>query len=283
MSAFDPRVTPARADLAAVQLKGKVEAARFVEGRAAQAIRGTVALRKTPSFDGNLETEILFGECFIIYEEKNGWVWGQCALDSYVGYARATEFASPGPAPSLRVTAFKAALLHAPILKSAVADFLPMNAKVAVAGEAERYARIGDGLYVYAGHLAPLAKKESDWIAVAERFVGFPYLWGGKTADGIDCSGIVQIALETGGISAPRDTDQMETALGKTVPVTPGFTGLKRGDLIFWGEHMGVMLDATRLLHANAFHMAVAIEPLAEAAMRIARTEGPMRAIKRLS
>jgi cell wall-associated NlpC family hydrolase len=283
VSAFDPRVTPLRADLAAVELKGKVEAARFAEGCAAQAIRGTVALRKSPSFDGRLETEILFGERFAIYEEKNGWVWGQCALDSYVGYARSSEFASPGAPVTHRVTAFKTALLHAPKLKYAAVDFLPLNAKVAVASEEERYARIGDGLYVFSGHLAPLARKEADWVAVAERFAGFPYLWGGKTADGLDCSGFIQLALEAGGIASPRDTDMMETALGKPVPVTADFKNLKRGDLVFWNSHMGVMLDATRLLHANAFHMQVSIEPLAEVAARIARKEGAVRVIKRIA
>lgn len=283
MSAFDPRVTPARADLAAVHLKDKVEAQRFVEGHTAQAIRGTVSLRNTPSFDGRLETEILFGERFTIYEAKNGWVWGQCALDSYVGYARESEFATPATAPTHRVTAFKTALLHQPELKSAASDFLPLNAKVAVMGEEERYARIGDGLYVFAGHLAPLAHKESDWVKIAERFAGLPYLWGGKTADGVDCSGIIQLALEAGGIAASRDTDMMETSLGKSILATPDFAGLKRGDLIFWSDHMGVMLDATRLLHANATYMAVTIEPLAQAAARIARKEGAVRAIKRIA
>ncbi len=283
MSAFDPRITPARADLAAAQLKGKVEAARFVEGRMAQAIRGTVSLRESPSFDASLETEILFGEHFTIYEEKNGWVWGQCALDAYVGYARASEFATPGPAPTHRVTAFKTALLHAPQLKSASADFLPLNAKVAVMGEENRYARIGDGLYVFSGHLAPLARKEADWVTVAERFTGFPYLWGGKTADGLDCSGLIQLALEAGGVASPRDTDIMETALGKPVPVTADFKNLKRGDLVFWNNHMGVMLDALRLLHANAFHMQTTIEPLAEVAARIVAKEGAVQAIKRIA
>jgi cell wall-associated NlpC family hydrolase len=120
-------------------------------------------------------------------------------------------------------------------------------------------------------------------VTVAERFAGFPYLWGGKTADGLDCSGIVQLALETGGIKALRDADMMEAALGKPVPLTPDFSGLRRGDIVFWEEHMGVMLDAQRLLHANAFHMAVAVEPLAEAAARIAGVAGPVRTIKRIS
>ena len=282
MSAFDPRLTPARADLAAAHLQGKVAAARFVAGEVKQAIRGNVALRGAPSFDAERHTEILFGEMFTVYEEKNGWAWGQCALDSYVGYARASEFASPGPMPTHRVATFKTPLQPARELTRGAVDFLPLNAKVAVLGEENRYARIGDGLFVFAGHLIALATPASDWVAVAERFLGFPYLWGGKTADGLDCSGLIQLALETGGIRAPRDADMMEAELGKPLPVTPDFPGLRRGDIVFWNEHMGVMLDARRLLHANAFHMKVEIEPLAEAVPRILRIAGPVRTIKRI-
>lgn len=283
MSAFDPRVTPARADLAAAHLQGKLEAARFAEGRPAQAIRGVVALRKAPSFDASLETEILFGERFTIYEEKNGWAWGQCALDSYVGYARASEFASPDAAPTHRVTALRTPLYPAAQLKAAAVDFLPLNAKVALQGEEDRYARIGEGLYLFAKHLAPMAAKAADWVAVCERFVGVPYLWGGKTAGGVDCSGLIQTALEAGGIAAPRDTDMMEAALGTPVPVADNLKNLKRGDLVFWNGHLGAMLDADRLLHANAFHMEVTVEPLGLVAERIARKEGPVRAIKQIA
>ncbi len=279
MNALDPRLTPARADLAAAYLKGKVEAARFVEGQSKQAIRGNVALRAAPSFDALLHTEILFGERFTVYEEKNGWAWGQCALDFYVGYARSSELAAPGPASTHRITAIKTPLQPAPEVKRGAVDFLPMNAKVVVLGEVGRYAKIADGLYVFAGHLAPISAKVSDWVSVAERFVGFPYLWGGKTADGLDCSGIIQLALEAGGIKALRDADMMEAMLGKPQPLSSDFSGLKRADIVFWEEHMGVMVDANRLLHANAFHMQVTIEPLADA---VARITSPVRTIKRL-
>jgi cell wall-associated NlpC family hydrolase len=279
VNAFDPRLSPARADLAAAHLKGKVEAARFVDGQSKQAIRGTVALRAEPSFDALLHTEILFGERFTVYEEKNGWAWGQAALDFYVGYARSSEFAAPGPAPTHRVSALKTALQPSPEVKRGAVDFLPMNAKVAVMGEQDRYAKIADGLYVFAGHLVPIATKITDWVSVAERFVGFPYLWGGKTADGLDCSGIIQLALEAGGIKALRDADMMEAMLGKPLPLSADFSGLRRGDIVFWEEHMGVMVDGARLLHANGFHMQVTVEPLNEVAARIA---SPVRVIKRI-
>ena len=278
MTAFDPRLTPARPDLAAASLKGKVEAARFAEGEIKQAIRGNAALRDGPSFDAQLHTEILFGELFTVYEEKNGWAWGQCAFDSYVGYARSSEFASPGPVPTHRVAVFKTPLQPSPDVKRGAVDFLPMNAKVCALAKEDRYAKIADNLYVFAGHLVSIASRAPDWVTVAERFVGIPYLWGGKTIDGLDCSGLIQLALEAGGIKSPRDADMMEATLGKPVPIEP-VSGLKRGDMLFWNEHVGVMLDATRLLHANGFHMQVEVEPLRDAAARIAR---PLTSIRRL-
>ncbi|MGQ0742100.1 MAG: C40 family peptidase [Alphaproteobacteria bacterium] len=281
MTDFDPRVTPARPDLAAAYLKGKVQAARYAEGEIKQAIRGNVALRGVPSFDAQLHTEILFGELFTVYEEKNGWVWGQAMLDSYVGYARASEFAPPGPAPTHRVSVFKTPLLPAPDTTRGAVDFLPFGAKVAVLSEEERYTRIADGLYVFSGHLVSLVSRTADWVAIAERFAGVSYLWGGKTVDGLDCSGLIQLALEAGGIRSPRDADLMEAALGTPLRVDAGLSGLRRGDLVFWHEHVGVMLDDAQLLHANGFHMLVESEPLAAAAKRIAATSGPIRVIKR--
>jgi cell wall-associated NlpC family hydrolase len=172
--------------------------------------------------------------------------------------------------------------LSAPNIKSAARDLLPMNAKVKIVGEENGFAKVADGKYLYAAHLTPLAEAQADWVGIAEKFLGAPYLWGGKTAAGCDCSGILQTALEAGGIWSPRDTDMMEEALGQVLPVSEDLSGLKRGDLVFWKGHIGVMLDDVRLLHANAYHMLVTAEPLRDAAERIARKEGAIRSIKRL-
>ena len=282
MTLLDPRITPARADIAAAELKGKLAAERFVEGRMVQAAKGAVALRKRPTDDAPLETQILYGERFTVYEEKNGWVWGQAAGDKYVGYAHAESFVARVGEPSHRVTALFTPLLPASDVKSAHHDLLPMNAKVSVVGEENRYARLAGGGYVFTGHLGPISVFVPDWVAVTERFVGAPYLWGGKTVAGIDCSGLMQIALEAGGVAAPRDTDMMEAALGTAISITPDLSQLKRGDLVFWKGHVGVMLDNARLLHANGFAMQVTIEPLMQAARRSAASEGPVRTIKRL-
>jgi cell wall-associated NlpC family hydrolase len=160
-------------------------------------------------------------------------------------------------------------------LKTPVRDLLPMNAAVPVLERNGDYVRIGGSQYLHQRHLAPA---EKDFVAVAEHFLGVPYVWGGKTAAGLDCSGLIQTALQATGKAAPRDTDMMEKALGDVVALSQ----LHRGDLVFWKGHMGMMLDETRLLHANAFHMAVAIEPLAEAIARIEKVAGPVTSVKRL-
>ncbi len=279
-ASFDPRITPARPDLAAAHLKGRIAAERYTEGHAANVARASAQLRSGPSEDATLETELLFGEGFTIYDERNGWVWGQAALDSHVGYARADVFSNAVVRPTHRVIVPATPLLSVPDVKTPARQILPMNAKLDVAESESPFVRLAQGQYVFAGHIAPLSARQPDWVAVAEGFLGVPYVWGGKTFAGLDCSGLVQTALEAGGIAAPRDTDLMEAALGEAIPLD---ADLRRGDLIFWRGHVGAMLDSLRLIHANAFAMQVAIEPFPVARGRIAAEGLPVRTIKRLN
>jgi len=270
----DKRLTPARPDLAAAHLKDKVQAERFVEGWQAGIAKGRVSLRVRPSEDAAQDSELLFGEQVTVYEEKDGWAWVQSRNDLYVGYVRSDALGDTKTG-TLRVSALIAPVFSAAGLKTPVRDLLPMNAAVPVVSREGDYVDIGIG-FVHQRHLTPDAEK--DFVAVAERFLGAPYVWGGKTCAGLDCSGLIQTALQATGKTAPRDTDMMEKALGDAVALAD----IRRGDLFFWKGHMGVMLDENRLLHANAFHMAVAIEPLAEAMARIELIAGPVTSIKRL-
>jgi cell wall-associated NlpC family hydrolase len=272
----DPRVTAARPDIAAAHLKGNVEAARFVEGEVRSVLSGRAALRAQPDDGTTQETELLRGDNFTVYESKNGWSWGQAALDGYVGYARSACLGDAAR-PTHRVIALATAALTAPDVKAAALDLLPLNARLKVESGSGGFARTDAG-FIAIRHLALVEEPASDWVAVAERFLGTPYLWGGRTHAGIDCSGLVQIALQAADIIAQRDTDMMEKTLGRAIPQS----GLRRGDLIFWNGHMGVMRDPATLLHANAFHMEVASEPLAGAIARIEKIAGPVTAIKRL-
>jgi cell wall-associated NlpC family hydrolase len=274
----DPRITPVRADLAAAHLEGKVQAPRYAEGKIYHVIRGRAALRARPSDDAGLDTELLYGENFTVFDVADGWAWGQAKLDSYVGYVRADALAENAFTTDHHVIAQMTPIFSAADLKKPVRDFLPMNAQVKIEAREDVYARIAANAYVFAGHLAPLKKLENDWVEVAERFLRVPYVWGGKTAAGLDCSGLIQTSLQAAGIAAPRDTDMQERTLGRVIDPAH----LQRGDLVFWKGHAGVMLDASRLLHANAFHMEVSIEPFAEAVARIEKVAGPIKSVKRL-
>jgi cell wall-associated NlpC family hydrolase len=268
----DRRLTPARPDLAAAHLKGKVQAERFVEGWSADIAVGRASLRSRPSQDASQDSELLFGEQVTVYEQKDGWAWVQARNDLYVGYV-SSDMLGDTQGGTLRVSALMAPVFSAADLKTPVRDLLPMNARVQVIGTEGDYLNIGRG-FVHQRHLLPEAEK--DFVAIAERFLGVPYVWGGKTAAGLDCSGLIQNALQAVGKAAPRDTDMMEKALGDAIAIG----AIRRGDLIFWKGHMGVMLDEARLLHANAHHMMVAIEPLDDAAARIGA--GPVTSVKRL-
>jgi cell wall-associated NlpC family hydrolase len=270
----DKRVTPARADLAAAHLKGMVDAPRFAEGEKFSIAVGRASLRVRPSDDAAQDSELLFGEVFTVYDRSQGWAWGQAANDLYVGYVKDDALAAPF-ATEAKVSALLAPVFAAGDLKTPVRDLLPMNAAVPVLERSGDYVQIGKDRYLHQRHLAPA---EKDFVTVAEHFLGVPYVWGGKTAAGLDCSGLIQTALQATGKAAPRDTDMMEKALGEPVSLSD----LRRGDLVFWKGHMGVMLDEARLLHANAFHMAVAIEPLADAIARIEKIAGPVTSVKRL-
>ncbi len=284
MRAFDPRVTPARADLAAKELEGKVAAARYVAGEVYEIIEPQAPLRGEPSHEAPLLTEALKGERVTIYEKNDeGWAWGQLAADGYVGWLSANALAPPGAPPTHKVAALRTLVFPGPSIKLAPLEALPLGARVAVARREERMAVTQSGGYLPAVHLAPIDVYEADFVAVAERFLGVPYLWGGKTMLGLDCSGLVQIALAACGISCPRDSDMQEEALGSPIAAATDRSDLKRGDLVFWTGHVAIVRDRANFLHANAFHMAVAIEPIGDAIARIRGAGGEITGARRIA
>lgn len=284
MSTFDPRVTAARPDLAARYLEGKVDAVRFVDGVVREVIEPQTPLRQAPSPDEMQVTEALKGEHVTVYEEtEEGWCWGQLGSDGYVGWLSANALRAPGPAPTHRVSALRTLVFPAPSIKVPPLEALPLGGLLAVARMAGDFAVTAAGGYVPARHLAPIGSHDSDFVDVAVRFLGTPYLWGGKTSLGIDCSGLVQVALTAAGVGCPRDSDMQEQALGAPVDATANFSNLRRGDLLFWPGHVAIARDGAHIVHANAFHMAVVEEPLAQAVRRIAAAGSALRGVRRLS
>ncbi len=282
--AFDPRLTPARADLAAKELEGKVAAERYVDGRVYEVIEPQAPLRGEPAPDAPLSTEALKGERVTIYDmNAEGWAWGQLATDGYVGWLAANALMSAGVPPTHKVTALRTFAFPGPSIKLPPIEALPLGARLAVVRIDDRMAVTRSGSYVPAPHLGSIESYEPDFVAVAERFLGVPYLWGGKTALGLDCSGLVQIALGASGIVCPRDSDMQEASLGISIGTAGDLSDLKRGDLVFWKGHVAIVRDGANLLHANAFHMAVASEPVTAAVTRIRGTGSEITSVRRLA
>ncbi|MET0745548.1 MAG: NlpC/P60 family protein [Microvirga sp.] len=281
---FDRRITPFRPDLADERLRGRVEAERFAPGRERRVAASFAPVHRHPSPEAPLDTQAIRGESVRVFDEHAGWAWVQLEGDGYVGYVPSASLGEPGPEPTHRVRAVRTFVYPGPSLKLPYTDFLTLNAAVTVAGRQGDYAELAPGGFVFAAHLAETGSVEPDFVSVAERFLHAPYLWGGRTSLGIDCSGLVQTALAAAGRPAPRDSDMQETALGTPVEIRPDLAGLRRGDFVFWKGHVGLMMDESRLLHATGFTMTVMIEPLAVAQERIVRTEArPITSIRRLT
>jgi cell wall-associated NlpC family hydrolase len=282
MSAFDPRTTPARADLAAAHLKGKVEAARYVEASLRLVSDSSVPLHAVPRPDAPLATEALYGERVSVYETTDeGWAWGQLEIDGYVGWLPARALGAPGPASTHRVSALRTFVFASPDIKLPPLMPLPFASRLAVTRFDGDFAVIGGPGYVPARHLALLSAVEPDFVATARRFLGVPYLWGGRTSLGLDCSGLVQLSLLAAGIECPRDSD-MQAKLGAEIPFFGDLKVLARGDLICWKGHIGLVAEGARLLHANAFHMQTVEELLSEAIARIKQRGSEVLAVRRL-
>lgn len=281
MANLDPRLHAYRPDLADAALQGRVEAQRFVAPKLMQVVEPVISVRKGPRFDAMQLTQALLGETVKLFQEEEGWAFVQLLRDGYVGYVSLDALSAVMAEPTHRVAVPATFMYPEASLKTQPAVPLTLNAQVRVTEESGGYSRLSNGRFAFAAHLKPIQSKEPDFVAIAEMFRHAPYYWGGKSVLGLDCSGLVQLALEACGVATLRDSDMQEATLGQRLMVND-LDSLKRGDLVFWRGHVGVMTDARTLLHANGHHMMVVAEPLSDAVDRIAARYGEISSIRRM-
>jgi len=273
-STLDPNRHAYRPDVADIRLEGRVESERFVDGMPMTCANGVAAVRAEPNADAEQSTQLLFGEGFAVFDTDGDWAWGQSARDGYVGFVRADALAAGPVDVTHRVVALLSFLFVGPSLKRPPLETLPFNAQVRVDGEDGDFVRLATGGWLHGKHVAPLAETAPDPAATALRFVGVPYLWGGRTALGLDCSGLVQTALHAAGLDAPRDTYMQADEIGEDLPIPNDAGALRRNDLVFLPGHVGIADGDGHLIHANGHDGMVSVHRLDDVLEREHRLRG---------
>ena len=280
----DVRLTPVREGVAAESLQGTVQAERFAEGKKLHITAPVCVLKREPNDSAAIDSQLLYGERFIAYGEKDEWLWGQAPRDHYVGWIRKKAVAEGHLNVTHQVMSrgtflySKADMKSQPVMKIPMASHLVVTDRVTVRDT--DYLKTSRG-WLIKKHVRSLSKSARDFVMVGESMLGMTYLWAGRSTFGIDCSGLVQLAMQMAGIAVLRDTDMQEATIGEAVELAPDLSGLKRGDLIFWSGHVGMMRDSENLLHANGHTMTVFSEPLESAVKRISYLYGAPSSVRR--
>ncbi len=285
---FDPRVTAHRGDLADIALAGKMFAPHYAEAMPMRCSAPKAMIRKAGGKNYEAISELLHGEDFQLLDVSGDWAWGYCVLDGYVGYlpVHALQHQRKTPQPTHLISARAALIFIEPDIKSGVIKRLPMGARLACgeASECGKFLKTGKG-FVHIRHVQKFGAKvifdgTNSAADLAEQLIGAPYLWGGRSGDGLDCSGLIQTIFSITGLNVPRDSDQQMASMGKDI--LDG-DDLRRGDLVFFPDHVGIMADGEKLIHANAYWMRVVSEPLGEVVTRFGSAEEKVLARRRLS
>lgn len=271
---LDRRLVAWRPDLADARLEGQVQAERFVKGEPRRVALPVADLRAEPRPDCPIDHQLLLGEPVALFEEREGWAWVQARTSGYVGWMRADGLAADAGEPTHVVCVPRTFLYPEADLKQPALACLSMRSLIAPVGsETARgtdYLLLDDGSAVVDRHVRLRDRHDTDFVSVARRFLGTPYLWGGASGLGLDCSGLIHLAMAMCGRSAPRDSDMQAAGLGAEIDPGVNHSGLRRGDLVFWRGHVAIVEGDGNLLHANGYTMDVTSEPFGQAVERIA-------------
>ena len=244
-----------------------------------------INLYSGPGQQHALHTQCLFGEQLEISREQDGWTQVTLATDNYQGWVECSQLVDM-PTTTHRVLAQRTFILESPTIKSPIVQYLSLGSHLVVVEQQGEYSKIAlptvalvDHFgYVPTAQIVPLHHRVDDWVSISESLLGVPYRWGGRDSMGLDCSALLQLSLQTAGVNAPRDSVEQVSAVGHAIEEQE----LERGDLVFWQGHVGIMQNSQQMIHANAYHMQVASEPLHSAIARIGKSEGPVLGFRRV-
>lgn len=275
----DKRTTPIRGDLADIKLAGKLFAPHYAVPMIRTGIAPVTEIHAEPHMTSMPVSSLMHGEEFAVLDVAGEWAWGYCLHDDYLGYLRFADLGDDFTATHM-VSAPATLLVATPSIKAPVLARYPMGAQI-VCGEASKCGRFlaCEGGWIPIVHLAEPGQVEGSPADLAEKLVGVPYSWGGRSGNALDCSGLVQLVFGLKGIKAPRDADMQQAGFGEELSEDEA---LQRGDLVFFPGHVGIMADESNLIHSNGAAMAVSIEPLEAATARFAEHAKPVLARKRV-
>lgn len=285
MTAYDRRLHAFRPDLADERLRDRVTADRFVAGRPARITAPIADMLRQPRPDAGLDTQLLRGDDVTVFDEAEGWAWVQAGRDGYVGYVSGGFLGDRDAEATHLVSVPRTFLYPGPDLKLPRLGEVSLGSALSVREFVEtrgtHYAVLSTGEAMIASHVRPVGDHAGDYVAVAETLALTPYLWGGATAFGIDCSGLVQLSMRMAGRDVLRDSDMQASGLGEPIEVGEDYAGLRRGDLVFWKGHVAIMTDERTMIHANGHTMQVSREGLAEGMERIGYLYGGPTGVRR--